>query len=118
MPEGLARQLKDYARQHGITASQAAIRLLEESIRMALFPGIDFRTEPSGRRAHVAGTGFAAWEVHRMWEGQKRNVDGVLRRHPGLAAAQVRAAAAYIESYPEEKPGPFAPPPGLPIVEV
>ena len=118
MPEGLARQIKDYAREHGITTSQAAIRLLEEAVRTTLFPGIDFRTEPSGRRAHVAGTGFAAWEIHRIWEGQKRNVDRVLRHHPGLRAAQVRAAVSYIESHPEEKPGPFSPPPGMPVVEL
>jgi uncharacterized protein (DUF433 family) len=118
VPEGLARQLKDYARQHGITTSQAAVRLLEESIRMALFPGIDFRTAPSGRHAHVAGTGFAAWEVHMMWEGQGRNVDRVLKFHPGLRAAQVRVAASYIETYPEEKPGPFTPPPGMQVVEL
>src|SRR5262245_58521020 len=116
VPEALARQLKDYARRHGITTSQAAVRLLEESIRMALFPGIDFRTEPSGRRAHVAGTGFAAWEVHMMWEGQRRNVDRVLKYHPGLSAAQVRVAASYIETYPEEKPEPFVPPPGFAVV--
>ena len=118
VPEDLVRQIRDYARRHGLTASQAAVHLLEEAVRMTLFPGIDFRTEISGRRAHVVGTGFAAWEVHMLWEGQGRNVERVLKHHPGLRAAQVLAAASYIEAYPEEKPEPFVPPPGFAVVEL
>lgn len=104
--EGLER----YARLHRLSASAAAAHLLEEALRTARFPGIDFRWEPSGRRAHVTGTGLAAWEMHMVWKAHGRDAARVLAAYPHLTASQVLAGASYIEAYPEEDSPTQAPP--------
>ena len=104
LPEATRAGLESYARLHRLSASAAAAHLLEEALRAARFPGIDFRWEPSGRRAHVTGTGLAAWELHMIWVGHGRSAAKVLKGYPHLTASQVHAGAAYIEAYPEEYP--------------
>ncbi|MBI4345627.1 MAG: DUF433 domain-containing protein [Elusimicrobia bacterium] len=109
LPEETREGLERYARLHRISASAAAAHLLEEGLRAARFPGIDFRWEPSGRRAHVTGTGLAAWEMHMLWVAHGRDAARVLAAYPHLTASQVLAGAAYIEAYPEEGPPGGAP---------
>lgn len=110
LPEETRAGLDRYARLHRLSASAAAAHLLEEALRMARFPGIDFRWEPLGRRAHVTGTGLAAWEMHMLWTAHGRSAAKVLRDHSHLTASQVQAGAAYIEAYPEEVPSEARPP--------
>lgn len=71
---------------------------------MEVFPGIDFRWTPSGRKAHVTGTGLSAWEIHMIWESHGKNVGKILKNYAHLSAAQVQAGAAYIEAHREEIP--------------
>jgi uncharacterized protein (DUF433 family) len=104
IPERTRTALKQYAVSRRLSESAAASQLLEEGLRMERFPGIDFRWTPSGRKAHVTGTGLSAWEVHLLWEAHGGKVAGVRRHYPHLSAAQVQAGAAYIGAHPEEIP--------------
>lgn len=104
IPRKTRLALERYAGAKRLSASAAAAQLLEEGLRMELFPGIDFRWTPSGRKAHVTGTGLAAWEGHLLWESHSKSVAKVLRNYPHLSAAQIQAAAAYVEAHREEIP--------------
>jgi uncharacterized protein (DUF433 family) len=104
IPKKTKRELERYADEKKLSASAAAIQFLEEGLRMERFPGIDFRWTPSGRKAHVTGTGLTAWEMHLIWKSHGKSVEKVLKNYPHLTASQVQAGAAYIEAYPDEIP--------------
>jgi len=104
IPKKTRLSLERYADKKGLSASAAAAQLLEEGLQMEVFPGIDFRWTPSGRKAHVTGTGLSAWEIHMIWESHGKNVGKILKNYAHLSAAQVQAGAAYIEAHREEIP--------------
>jgi uncharacterized protein (DUF433 family) len=104
IPKGTRLELKKYAKNRKLSESAAAAQLLEEGLCMERFPGIDFRWTPSGRKAHVTGTGLTAWEMHMIWQSHGRDVEKVHQNYPHLTAAQLQAGASYIEAYPEEAP--------------
>ncbi len=104
IPKVTRLALERYAGMKRLSASAAAAQLLEEGLRMERFPGIDFRWTPSGRKAHVTGTGLAAWECHLIWESHGRSVAKVRRNYPHLSAARIQAGAVYIEAHREELP--------------
>jgi uncharacterized protein (DUF433 family) len=100
----VAEGLREYAARRRISTSAAAAELLDEALRMQRFPGIDFRWTPSGRCAHITGTGLAAWEVYMIWEDHKGNLKAILRHYPSLRGDQVQAAVSYLQAYPDEMP--------------
>lgn len=100
LPEELAAELRRHASRTGTTVSAALIGLIEESLRMARHPGIDFRHVPGGRAAFVTGTGLAVWELYRIWIDHERDAKKVLRNYPHLKPAQVTAAVRYAEAHP------------------
>lgn len=104
IPKRTRLALERYADERRLSASAAAAQLLEEGLRMERFPGIDFRWTPSGRKAHVTGTGLAAWEMHMIWESHGKSVEKILKNYPHLSAARIQAGAAYIEAHREEIP--------------
>ena len=104
IPKTTRAALERYAGQKRLSASAAAAQLLEEGLRMEQYPGIDFRWTPSGRKAHVTGTGLTSWEMHMIWESHGKSARKVLKNYPHLTAAQIQAGAAYIEAFPDEKP--------------
>src|SRR5438874_2082393 len=104
IPKKTRLSLEQYADKKGLSASAAAAQLLEEGLRMERFPGIDFRWTPSGRKAHVTGTGLAAWEMHMIWESHGKSVEKILKNYPHLSAAQIQAGATYSEAHREEIP--------------
>lgn len=110
IPNKTRLSLERYAEKRGLSASAAAAQLLDEGLEMERFPGIDFRWTPSGRKAHVTGTGLAAWEMHLIWESHAKNVEKILKNYPHLSSAQIQAGAAYIEEHPEEIPSLERPP--------
>jgi uncharacterized protein (DUF433 family) len=109
IPKSTRSALEEYAGRKRLSASAAAAQLLEEGLRMEQFPGIDFRWMPSGRKAHVTGTGLSAWEMHLIWESHGKSAEKVRKNYSHLTAAQILAGAAYVESYPGEKPAPGRP---------
>ena len=104
LPKKTTKALKDYARESHMSTSAAAAQLLEEGLRMARFPGIDFRWAPSGRKPHVTGTGLSVWELYHIWKSFGQNVERLLKHYPHLRAAQVNTGIAYAKEYSHEMP--------------
>ena len=52
----------------GESKARVAERLIEEGLRIEAFPGIVFRSGPTGRRAGIAG-GPDVWEIVRDLKG-------------------------------------------------
>ena len=104
IPKKTHLALERYADEKRLSASAAAAQLLEEGLQMERFPGIDFRWTPSGRKAHVTGTGLTAWEMHMIWESHGKSVKKILKNYAHLSAAQIQAGAAYIEANAGEIP--------------
>ncbi len=119
MSQSVLVRLKQYADRYQISASAAALKLLDESLQMAMFPGIDFRWTPSGRHPFVTGTGMKVWEIYHVWLDHDRNVNYVLKNYPHLKASQVNAGAAYVGAFKhEEPPGWGTKPPFARVVRV
>lgn len=102
LPQDLAEDLTELADRLGFSTSATAILLLEEGIRMNRFPGIDFRSTPTGRAAFVTGTGLAVWELAAIWQDHDRNIAKVRKNYPHLTGAQIAAAARYAQANAEE----------------
>jgi hypothetical protein len=87
----------------GELKARVAERLIEEGLKIEEFPGIVFRSGPTGRRAGIAG-GPDVWEIVRDVKSVPR--DGA--RDPieaaasviGLDRAIVELAASYYAVYP------------------
>lgn len=56
-------RLKQLARRLGTSQSGAGALLIEEGLREAEFPLIEFRDSPVGRQAYLKGSTLAVWEV-------------------------------------------------------
>ncbi len=89
------------ARTTGKPLSRVIREMLELMLRMERFPGIVFVEGPTGRRAHLAGTGIDVWEVI----GLLQEYQAVAKLHgdfPQLSPIAIQVARAYAEAYPEE----------------
>jgi uncharacterized protein (DUF433 family) len=78
------------------------IELLSEAVRMRRVPGIAFVDGIVGRRAIIAGTGLEVWEIIAAWKEGGESHTELKANYPWLSDAQLRAALAYYERYPEE----------------
>lgn len=119
-PETVAR-LQAYADRHGLSASAAAERLLDESLRVQEFPGIAFRWSPAGeRQPFIIGTGLSVWEMYHMWDDYDQNLDKLLKHFPHLRPELVQAGLAYWKKYRGDEPRGFwgEPPPGVKVIRV
>ncbi len=102
LPRDVAKSLTAYAKLYRITASEAAVRLLDEALRMARHPGIDFRWTPVGRGAFITGTGLAVWEFWMLWKDHGKDSRRLQRGYPHLTPAQIAAGAGYAEENRQE----------------
>jgi hypothetical protein len=89
----------------GESKARVAERLIEEGLRIEAFPGIVFRSGPTGRRAGIAG-GPDVWEVARdlkgvAGQGVADPIDAVARVS-GLDRGVVQLAASYYAAYPDD----------------
>jgi hypothetical protein len=80
-----------------------AERLIEEGLRTEEFPGIAFRSGPTGRRAGLVG-GPDVWEIARdlkaaAGEGATDPIEAVARIS-GVDRSAVELAASYYAAYP------------------
>lgn len=104
MDEMVLSRLEKLSEREGQPRSRVAEQLIDEGIRMREFPGIVFRSGPTGRRAALAD-GPDVWEVIR---GLKRARSGgrdpfeVLRASTDLSRAQIQLAADYYVAYPDD----------------
>jgi uncharacterized protein (DUF433 family) len=89
------------SRRLGKAPSETVALLVEEALRMAEHPQIDFRDSIAGRHAYVKGSGLAVWEVamiarHLDWDAEK--VADYLNWLPERAQAVLN----YVRDYREE----------------
>lgn len=104
IPKLLAQELQDHAEQARTTMSAAATLFILEGVRMAKFPGVDFRWTPTGRVPHVTGTGLSVWEMFAIHRGHKEDVAKIRQNYPALTSDQIHAGVAYANAYIHEMP--------------
>jgi hypothetical protein len=89
----------------GESKARVAERLIEEGLRIEQFPGIVFRSGPTGRRAGIAG-GPDVWEIVRDLKGvvqtKKKDPIEAVASVTGLDHAIVELAASYYAAYPDD----------------
>lgn len=104
MSEAVLDRLERLSGRLGQPRSRVAEELIDEGIRLREFPGIVFRSGPTGRRAGLAD-GPDVWEVVRGLK-QARSGKGdpveLLMASSGLRGDQIRLAADYYSVYPDE----------------
>jgi hypothetical protein len=104
MSEAVLDRLERLSARMGQPRSRVAEQLIDEGIRLREFPGIVFRSGPTGRRAALAD-GPDVWEVIRGLK-QARSGKGdpvqVLMASSNLREDQIRLAAGYYSAYPDE----------------
>ena len=89
------------SRRLGKQPSETVALLVEEALRMAEHPQIDFRDSMAGRQAYVKGSGQAVWEVAMLARGLDWDAEKVATYlHWPLGRAQ--AALNYRRDYHEE----------------
>jgi hypothetical protein len=98
-------RLEATARRSNQSRARVAERLIGEGLRMDDFPGIVFRTGPTGRRAGVAA-GPDVWEIVRDLKDAARQgapdpIDAVSRAS-GIERGKVQLAASYYAAYPDD----------------
>jgi uncharacterized protein (DUF433 family) len=89
------------ARASGKPISRVIKEMLESALRMQRFPGIVFVEGPTGRRAHLAGTGLDVWEVSRLLQ-EYETAAKLHESFPHLSPMAIQIAKAYADAYPEE----------------
>lgn len=89
------------ARLAGVPPRTLAQRMVEEALRVADHPGIEFADSGASRRARVRGTGVEVWEIVDLVKVHGGDVDAVLA-FTERPRGQVEAALAYYGAFPEE----------------
>ena len=104
VPKLLSKELQEYAEQARTSMSAAAIEFMRAGVRMAKFPGVDFRWTPTGRFPHVTGTGLSVWEMFRIYRDHQENVKKIRENYPPLTSEQIHVGVAYAKAYIHEMP--------------
>lgn len=100
LPKAVGLDLERFAARQGHKPAQLGAWFMEEAIRRRKHPLIDLRETSGGRVAYVSGTRFAAyWIAGQVRKGQTAEV---FAKDYDLPVAQVRAALAYAEAFPDE----------------
>ena len=102
LPKEMAKPIEEMARAAGRDFSSMVNELVSEAVKMRRCPGIIFVDGPSGRRAHLAGTGLAVWEIIALYHSVNQNEKRLQKACHWLTTAQVRAALGYYHAYPQE----------------
>ncbi len=101
IPKRVKDDLSALAFRRRIDESELTRNLLDEAIRREKYPGIVFRTTPTGRDAAIEGRRLYVWQVvETLWAS-----DGDIKEaaeYLGLRPDQVTTAIAYYSDYPEE----------------
>jgi uncharacterized protein (DUF433 family) len=92
--------VEDEAKRCRRSKSAIVEALTEEAVRTRRFAGIGFRGEDAARRPWVIGSGLDVWEIVQMLD-DFGSIEGLVTKTQ-LTERQVKLAAAYRDSYPEE----------------
>jgi uncharacterized protein (DUF433 family) len=98
--EQVAR-LERFAHDHNSDLTETVTRLIDEALRQADHPDIEFRDSPVGRQAYVRGSTLAVWEIAMLARERKNEIEATAA-YLGWPLARVQAALSYAAAYPEE----------------
>jgi hypothetical protein len=103
--EELVDRLSEHSGRVGQSNARVAERLIDEGLQMEEFPGVVFRTGPTGRRAGIAG-GPDVWEIARDLKSaaQAGATDPIeaVSRSSGIDRSKIELAASYYAAYPDD----------------
>jgi hypothetical protein len=101
LPDDQAARLDRFARSVSKTPREATAQLIDEGLRHAEFPAVEFRDSPLGRQAFVAGSSLAVWEAVMVAECYELN-PAHTAKHLRWPPARVEQILAYARNYPDE----------------
>jgi uncharacterized protein (DUF433 family) len=81
--------------------AQTGVRLLDEALRMAEHPEIEFRDSVVGRQSYIHGSSLTVWEVV-MLARERKNDESATATYLGWPRPRVEAALRYAAAYPDE----------------
>jgi uncharacterized protein (DUF433 family) len=96
-----SERLERRASETGETYTSLAERFIDEGLRHADHPGIDFVDGPAGRRARVVGTGLGVWELIEVLRANDGST-AETANYVGIPEPSVIAALGYYGDYPDE----------------
>lgn len=96
-----AKRLERFARDRHADLAETGVRLIDEALRSADHPDIEFRDSVVGRQAYMRGSTLAVWEVVMLARERKNDADSTAA-YLGWQAARVQAALNYAATYPQE----------------
>ncbi len=101
----VVEKLEAHSGRVGQSKARIAERLIDEGLRIEEFPGILFRSGPTGRRAGIVA-GPDVWEIVRDLKGTAqegaRDPIGAVSSISGLDRSKVELAASYYATYPDD----------------
>src|ERR1700677_4721240 len=83
---------------------EATAQLIEERLRHAEFPAVEFRDSDSGRQAYVVGSSLAVWEVVMVNESYGHSAQRTAA-HLRWPLTRVEPVLAYARTYQQEIAG-------------
>ena len=89
------------AKLAGMPPRTLAQRMIEEALRMAEHPHVDFADNGPVRRARLRGTGLEVWEMIDVVKGHEGDLAGAAEQ-TGKPVELVEAAIAYYGAFPDE----------------
>ena len=101
IPDEVRHVIQETAARAGRDFSSVANEMLSEAVRMRRVPGIIFVDESSGRVPWIAGTGLEVWDVVSSYREMGQDWEALRKAFHWLSDAQLQAALAYAEAYPE-----------------
>jgi uncharacterized protein (DUF433 family) len=101
LSDAQAERLERFARDRNADLEQTGVRLIDEALRMADHPAIEFRDSVVRRQAYLRGSTLAAWEVVMLVRERKNDAEATAA-YLGWPVARVEAALRYAAAYPEE----------------
>lgn len=102
--EDQAERLDRFALGVRKSLEEATAQLLEEALRHAEYPSIEFRDSAVGRQAFLVGSGLSVWEVLMIADGYGSNPADTAN-HLKLAPEQVAEALRYASVFQSEVRG-------------
>ena len=101
MPDEQAARLDRFAMSVHKSPREATAQLIEEGLRHAEFPAVEFRDSDSGRQAYVVGSSLAVWEVVMVDESYSHSAEQT-SAHLRWPLTRVELVLAYARTYQQE----------------
>lgn len=96
-----AERLERLARKRNADIEETGIRLIDEALRTADHPDIEFRDSVVDRQAYLLGSSLAVWEIVMLARERKNDAEATAT-YLGWPVTRVEAALRYADAYPED----------------